>query len=86
MDLYCRSQPTGSDLDAAEEEEGVRVPRKQRNTRRRLSFSRRSSPVRRQAEAEVARGMERRTSGIYDLIDAIGLLGEPPSSHSIRSQ
>ena len=59
----------------------MRVPRKQRNTRRRLSFSRKSSPVRQPAEAEVARSVrsvERRTSGIYDLIDAIGLLGALP--------
>ncbi len=55
------------------------MPRRQRNTRRRLSFSRNSSPARRVPEAAVIRprSMERRTSGIYDLIDAIGLLGAP---------
>ena len=47
------------------------IPRRQRGSRRRLSFDRMThEPV-----YERTRSIERHTSGIYDLIDAIGLLG-----------
>ncbi len=47
------------------------IPRRQRGSRRRLSFDRMThEPV-----YERPRSIERHTSGIYDLIDAIGLLG-----------
>jgi hypothetical protein len=47
------------------------IPRRQRDSRRRLSFDRMThEPV-----YERQRSIERHTSGIYDLIDAIGILG-----------
>ena len=56
------------------------IPRRQRGSRRRLSFDRMThEPV-----YERPRSIERHTSGIYDLIDAIGLLGRrllPPVQH-----
>ena len=48
------------------------IPRRQRGTRRRLNFDR----VTHEPVYERPRSIERHTSGIYDLIDAIGLLGE----------
>ena len=47
------------------------IPRRQRGTRRRLNFNR----VTHEPVYERPRSIERHTSGIYDLIDAIGLLG-----------
>ena len=47
------------------------IPRRQRGTRRRLNFDR----VTHEPVYERPRSIERHTSGIYDLIDAIGLLG-----------
>lgn len=47
------------------------IPRRQRGTRRRLNFDR----VTHEPVFERPRSIERHTSGIYDLIDAIGLLG-----------
>lgn len=66
---------TGGDLDATVE--GVHVPRRQRGTRRRLAFPARAAPPEKRRETDRS-AMERRTSGIYDLIDAIGLLGPQP--------
>ena len=67
----------------AEEGEGLGdlgIPRRQRGSRRRLSFDRMThEPV-----YERPRSIERHTSGIYDLIDAIGLLGRAPAKFSCR--
>ena len=54
------------------------IPRRQRGTRRRLNFDR----VTREPVFERPRSIERHTSGIYDLIDAIGLLGRQQPSLS----
>ena len=58
------------------------IPRRQRGSRRRLSFDRMThEPV-----YERPRAIERHTSGIYDLIDAIGLLGGHCKSSQGQSQ
>lgn len=69
----------------AEEREGLGdlgIPRRQRGSRRRLSFDRVThepvyETVTHDPVFERPRSIERHTSGIYDLIDAIGLLGGP---------
>lgn len=58
------------------------IPRRQRGSRRRLSFDRMThEPV-----YERPRSIERHTSGIYDLIDAIGLLGTAPCHPPCRGE
>ena len=58
------------------------IPRRQRGSRRRLSFDRMThEPV-----YERPRSIERHTSGIYDLIDAIGLLGMAPCHPPCRRE
>lgn len=61
------------------------VPRRQRCTKRRLSFTEDGDDAHMAEEAAFEPPIERHTSGIYNLIDAIGLLGMALRASNIDS-